>query len=469
MKSIWKQDVTLVPRKALQNNMSVQVVVIGGGMAGMLTAYFLQKKGIETIVLEANHIASGQTENTTAKITSQHGFFYADACKKMGRKRTLEYATANERAIDQFEEIINKERIECHFKRLPSYLYTRLEKNVKKLQEEAKAASRCTIGASYIDGKKIKELPFDVAGAVKFENQAQFHPLAFIKAIEKKVTVYENTKVISVKGHTVITDGNRIEADYIVFATHYPFINIPGLYFLRQHQERSYVLALKHVGELTGMYYGMDEGSLSLRCIDKTLLLGGGSHRTGKKITCEKEKYGYTFLKEKARQYYPKADIVAMWSAQDCMPHDKVPFLGMYSIFRPYWYVVSGFKKWGMTASMIGATIISNEIYEKIMEESNQGIRKKEKTDTRVFSPQRLYIRASLKNFCMDMCESIADLWKGLFAKPERRCPHMGCKTEWNPEETSWDCPCHGSRFTYEGECKDNPAQTNLKTFHNGV
>ena len=468
MKSIWRQDVTFVSGKSLQNNMSVQAVVIGGGMAGMLTAYFLQKKGVETVVLEANHIASGQTENTTAKITSQHGLFYADACKMLGNKRTMEYAVANERAIEQYEEIVKKEKIECHFKRLPSYLYTRQEKNRKKLQGEAKAAERCGIKSSYTEGKKIHELPFPVAGAVRFENQAQFHPLAFMKALSEKVTVYENTKVLSVKGHTVVTEKNRIEADYIVFATHYPFINVPGFYFLRQHQERSYVLALRDVGELSGMYYGIDEDSLSFRSAGKTLLLGGGSHRTGKKNTGE-EGYGYTFLKEKAKEYYSKADITTQWSAQDCMPHDGVPFIGSYSVFRPYWYVASGFKKWGMTTSMIAATIISNEIYEKVMEDSGQKVSEKDSHYEEAFSPQRLLLWASIKDFCTDLGESVAGLGKGLLAKPERRCPHLGCKTEWNPEENSWDCPCHGSRFTYEGELKDNPAQMDLKTFHNGV
>lgn len=469
MKSIWKQDVTLVSNKSLQNSMGVQAVVIGGGMAGLLTAYFLQKKGIETVVLEATHIAGGQTQNTTAKITSQHGLFYADACKKIGRQRAREYAMANEMAISRFEEVIRQEKIECGFQRLPSYLYTTQEEQVELLKEEARAASRCGIDSSYVNGREIKELPFPVAGAVKFENQAQFHPLAFMKAISEKVTVYDNTKVLAVKGHTIITEDNQIEADYIVFATHYPFVNVPGFYFMRQHQERSYVMALKEAGELSGMYYGIEEDALSFRSVGKDVLLGGGSHRTGKKITCNDAKYGYSFLEKKAKQYYPEAEIVARWSAQDCISHDKVPFIGKYSVFFPYWYVATGFKKWGMTTSMIAATAINEEIYEEILEDSGQKESATRINQAGIFSPQRIWVRAAGKSFCVDMKESIVGLAKGSVTKKEPRCPHMGCKTEWNPQENSWDCPCHGSRFTYEGELIDNPAQTNLKTHYNGV
>ena len=278
-------------RKPLQNDMSVQVVVIGAGITGILTAYFLQKKGITAVVLEADRIAGGQTQNTTAKITSQHGYFYAEAVRKMGRKKAAIYASANENAIQKFEQLIEKENISCQFERLSSYLYTTEEKNRKKMQKEAKIAAELGIHASFVDGTQLTELPFSVNCAVRFDNQAQFHPLAFIKHLAKEVTIYENTKVLSVKGHTVYTEDKQIEADYIVFATHYPFINIPGFYFLRQHQERSYVMALRNCEKLKGMYYSMDENGLSLRSAESCLLLGGGSHRTGKKISCKNEHY----------------------------------------------------------------------------------------------------------------------------------------------------------------------------------
>lgn len=152
-------------------------------------------------------------------------------------------------------------------------------------------------------------------------------------------------------------------------------------------------------------------------------------------------------MRKQAEQYYPDAEETAFWAAQDCMPHDRIPFIGKYSVLRPYWYVATGFKKWGMTSSMVAAMIISDMIcgrknpYEK------------------TFSPQRLMFRMGIKNFCVDVVESVAGLAKGFFGNKQERCSHMGCHLEWNEEEKTWDCPCHGSRFEKNGELIDNPAK----------
>lgn len=221
--------------------------------------------------------------------------------------------------------------------------------------------------------RQIKELPFAIKAAVCFPNQAQFHPLEFIAYLEKELVVYEHTKVLSVKKNIVYTQKGQIEADHIIFATHYPITNVPGFYFLRQHQERSYVLALADQEQLSGMYYGIDKGRLSLRSAGDFLLLGGGGHRTGK-CKCKQKKnefFGYSFLRKQAKLYYPDADIACEWSAQDCMTHDDIPFIGKYSVFRQNWYVATGFKRWGMTSSMIAAQIISNHICQTTEIEKN--------------------------------------------------------------------------------------------------
>lgn len=304
MQSIWSKTTQVSQRKELKDDTHVQNVVIGAGMAGILIAYFLKKQGQEVIVLEADHIAGGQTENTTAKITSQHGLIYHDMINKAGFNRAKGYAQANEAAIQAYEEIIREEGISCHFERLPSFLYSLKEDFTEILEKEADAAKELGIDAQFVDENEIQDLPFKVSGAVCFENQAQFHPLEFIKALSDKVTIYENTNVISVHGHVVISDKGTITADNIIFATHYPFINLPGFYFIRQHQERSYVLALegKEVSDkLSGMYYGIDEGGLSFRRAEGKLLFGGGSHRTGKKV-CDCEKKGYSYLREQAQK-----------------------------------------------------------------------------------------------------------------------------------------------------------------------
>ena len=420
-------------------------------MAGLLIAYFLQEKGQEVIVLEAKEIASGQTKNTTAKITSQHGCIYHDMIRNCGFERSAGYAKANEAAIQLYKEIITKEGIDCHFETLPSFLYSQREHGTERLKKEARAARALGIKAEYVRGERIEELPFGVMGAVKFVDQAQFHPLKFIQKIAEKLTIYEHTKVLEVDEHFVITQEHVIVADNVIFATHYPFPIVPGYYFMRQHQSRSYVVALE--GEqvpkqLEGMYYGIDWDGLSFRHAQGTLLVGGGSHRTGKTFKNGKRvQGGMCYLKEQVNRYYPAGEIVASWAAQDCMPHDGIPFIGKYSMKHENWFVATGFQKWGMTTAMISAMIISDLVIGK------------KNPYAAVFSPQRLLVRSGAKRFLVDMWESVIGIGSGVFAKKNQKCTHMGCTLQWNAEEESWDCPCHGSRYTKEGEVMDNPAQ----------
>ena len=447
MKSLWSKTTQLPARETLSADIRAQNVVIGAGIAGILIAYLLQEKGQEVIVLEAKEVASGQTKNTTAKITSQHGLIYNDLIKNVGVERAKGYAQANEDAIHMYKEIITKEGIACHFEELPSFLYSLREDGMQKLKKEAKAAKLLGINAEYLRGDKIKDLPFGVMGAVKFGGQAQFHPLEFIQAIAEKLVIYEHTNVLEVDEHFVITDKHVVVADNIIFATHYPFPIVPGYYFLRQHQSRSYAIAIEGEGvpeRLDGMYYGIDRDGLSFRHVDGKLIVGGGSHRTGKSG-------GYCCLREQILKCYPKAVESSYWAAQDCMPHDGIPFIGRFSMKHENWYGATGFQKWGMTTAMVSAMIISDMIVGK------------ENAYTKVFTPQRLLIRAGYKNFFVDVWESIIGLGSGVFVKKEQRCTHMGCALHWNEEEQSWDCSCHGSRFTKEGETIDNPAQTMLK------
>lgn len=476
--SVWTKSTLIPERKSLSGNIETEVAVIGAGMTGILTAYFLKKAGKKVIVLEADRIGSGQTQNTTAKITSQHGGIYSRLTRDYGVEQARLYAKANEAAIAAYERIIEKNHIECHFERLPSYLYSTSDK--KALEDEAKLAASFGISAYYTEES---ELPFAIAGAVCFENQAQFHPLEFIKELSKDIKVCEQTKVLSVKGHCIDTSEGKVIAKYIVFATHYPIINIPGFYFVRQHQERSYVLAISNVKNLYGMYYSIDRGGLSFRMEENVLLIGGGGHRTGQEAVPGEE--GYEFLRNAADKYYPEHKELAHWSAQDCMSHDNLPFIGRYSMFRPYWYVATGFKKWGMTDAMLSAMILSDHIcgadnpYEKL------------------FTPKRLHLKAGLGGLLKDIGVSAKSLAKGAFHLPFQgvssvkpgqgkivriglrrygcykeetgkihkisvRCPHMGCELTWNQEERTWDCPCHGSRFDVAGNLIDEPAQTSL-------
>ncbi|MBQ6843217.1 MAG: FAD-dependent oxidoreductase [Agathobacter sp.] len=451
MKSLWSQTTQLESRETLSADLRVQNVVIGAGITGILIAYLLQDKGLDVLVLEANEVASGQTRNTTAKITSQHGLIYHDMIKNTGMERAKGYAQANEAAIHIYKKIITKEGIACHYEELPSFLYTQKEEGVEKLRKEVKAARACGIQAEYVRGDGITELPFGVMGAVRFEHQAQFHPLEFIQTLAEKLTIYEHTRVVEVDEHFVITDKHVIVAENVIFATHYPFPIVPGYYFLRQHQSRSYALVLKGEGvpqKLSGMYYGIDRDGLSFRCCEGNLILGGGSHRTGKK---QAKTEGFCGLRKQAKEYYPSAEETAFWAAQDCMPHDGIPFIGKFSIQHDNWYVATGFQKWGMSTAMVAAMIICDAIMGR------------ENPWAKVFSPQRFLVKAGYKHFLIDAWESVAGLTRGVFKKKNQKCSHVGCALHWNEEEESWDCPCHGSRYTKSGDVMDGPAQDGIK------
>ena len=440
MESIWTETVDMEQQPKLQQDISTEAVVIGGGMAGILTAYFLEKRGIHTVVLEAKRVGSGQTGGTTAKITLQHGLFYHRMTELIGRERMEGYAAANREAVDNYRLLADRERISCDLQEAGAFLYSR--QNVHLLEEEAMAAESLGIKASLTTSTG---LPFPVAGALEFPGQAMFHPLKFLQGIMKGLTIYEGTKAISVEGTTVITNHGRVKGKYIVFATHYPFVNFPGYYFLRMHQERSYCIALKNVPRLDGMYYGIDKNGLSLRSYGEYLLLGGLGHRTGE----NRQGAQYQRLLKAARTYYPECVPVWRWSAQDCVSVDQIPYIGRYSISRPDWFVAAGFHKWGMTGSMVSAMIISDLIAEG------------ESRYEKIFTPQRYLLRASVGEQLKEIGHSAAGLGN-IFTKAPR-CPHLGCRLKWNKTERTWDCPCHGSRFDRDGQLIDNPAQTDLR------
>lgn len=453
MESLWRQQTGIIEPHLRTEQGTIReshwdVVVVGAGMAGILTAYFLQKQGKKVLIVEAKTIASGQTERTTAKITSQHGLKYTELIKNVGEEKAKLYAQANEQAIAQYARLIKELEIDCHFERVDAYLYSAIQEEV--LREEAKAAERLGIHAEFTTET---ELPFEVKGAVYFENQAQFSPLEFVKRVSEELNILEHTLVTEIKDNWVITNRGILTADDIVVASHYPIRNVPGFYFLRQHQERSYVLALAGTEPIKNMYYGIDEGGLSFRQAGEYLLLGGSGHRTGPTYGKKGKTKGacqgaYEHLEQEAKQYYPKSRVTTRWSAQDCMPHDGIPFIGKYSVFTPHLYVATGFQKWGMSTSMVAAKLLCDEICGK------------ENPYETLFTPQRLLIRAGSKDFLKDVGISAMNLTKGLFTG--KRCSHMGCALSWNPQTKSWDCPCHGSRFDEEGKILDNPAKEDL-------
>ena len=430
MNSIWTETAQAPSYGQLNEDLKTDVLVIGGGIAGILCAYMLKKAGVDYVLVEADRIGAGITKNTTAKITSQHGLIYHTLIKKFGREKAGLYLEANQSAVSKYRELCRD--IDCDFEEKDAFVYS--IDNPKKIEKELNALKELGFSADYAESVP---LPFKIAGAVRFECQAQFHPLKFMYAISKGLNIYEHTKVLEIAPNLVKTKGGNITAKKIIVATHFPFINKHGFYFLKMYQHRSYVIALKNATDVSGMYLDDNEKGLSFRNYDDLLLLGGGSHRTG-------EKGGnWAVLREFAKQNYPEAETVYEWATQDCMPLDGVPYIGHYSGSTPDLYVATGFNKWGMTSAMVSAELLTDMVLEK------------ENPYAEVFDPSRSML-------CAQLFANIGKAVLNLITPTVPRCPHMGCALKYNPDERSWDCSCHGSRFTEDKKLIDNPATKDL-------
>ena len=301
MDSIWTKTARLPEFEALKADLKTDVLIIGGGLAGLLCAHALTKAHVDCALVEADSICSGITKNTTAKITSQHGLIYDRLVRTLGAERARLYLEANQRALRRYRALCRE--IDCDFVEQSAFVYAR--KDRRKLDSELEALSRLGFNADF---SAELPLPFPVAGAVAFPDQAQFHPLKFAAHIAKGLSLFEHTKVLELMPGKAITTGGDIAAERIIVATHFPLLNKHGGYFMKLYQDRSYVLALKNAPALDGMYRDADEKGLSFRGWQDMLLLGGGSHRTGKAGG------GWRELEAFARRCYPDAQIEARWA-----------------------------------------------------------------------------------------------------------------------------------------------------------
>lgn len=431
MESLWEQTSEIKSFGQLRGDIKTDVLVIGGGMCGLLCAYLLKTAGVDCVLAEADRICGGITKNTTAKITSQHGLIYHRLMKEFGVGKARRYYNANEAALAKFREICSG--IDCDFETKDAYVYSL--RDYGKIEKEL-TALEC-IGCKAEFSQEVS-LPFNVAGAVMFPGQAQFNPLRFAASICDGLPIYEHTRVTELIGTRALTEHGTITAKKIIVATHFPFINTHGLYFLKMYQHRSYVIAIENAPEIDGMYVDEAEKGMSFRNYNDLLLIGGGDHRTGKKGGCWEE------LRAFARRYFPGANEKYHWATQDCMTLDGVPYIGAYSPKTEGVYVATGFNKWGMTSSMTAAMILTDMILG----------RKNENAE--VFSPSRSILRPKL---ALNALEAVA----GLLTPSSKRCPHLGCALKWNKYEHTWDCSCHGSRFEKDGKLIDNPATGDLK------
>lgn len=432
--SIWTKDITMPQFPQLKGDIRTKVLIIGGGITGLLCAYFLKQAGVDYCLVEKNRICSGITRGTTAKITSQHGLIYHKLLKSMGQERAAMYLKAGEMAVSRYRTM--GRQFDCDMEEKDSYIYMR--EKPYPLERELAALEKLGYPAELAEHLP---LPFETAGAVRFPDQLQFHPLKFAAMIASGLNIYENSGVREMTEYLALTENGTIAAEKVIVATHFPFLNTRGSYFIKMYQQRAFVLALSAGPDVQGMYRDGKKDGLSFRNQKDVLLVGGGSRRTGHGL---RDKRDFEALRATVSDILPQTRVIAEWAAQDCMSLDDMPYIGHYSKNTPDLFVATGYNKWGMTNSMVAAILLTDLVQEK------------ENEYAPLFSSSRSMLRPQLAINAFEAA-------KGILHPTDRyRCSHMGCVLHWNREEKTWECPCHGSRFDEEGGLLDNPAMEGM-------
>lgn len=374
MNSLWlSENLNNDIFQKLDKDIYTDVCIIGAGIFGLTSAYYLSNSGLKVTVIDKSDIGRKTTGHTTAKITSQHGLFYTYLINTYGEQFAKDYLFANEEAIQNIKNIIDTENIKCDFEKQSNFVYTTNKHEIDNIKKEVDCVNCIGFPANFVT--KVG-LPFEIAGAIQFKNQAQFNPIKYINGlcnciIKNNGKIYTNTTVYDVKkdanNFSTLTVGGTIHSKYVILASHYPFINFPGIYFFKMYQSTSYVIGIDTKKTLfNGMYITALEPTYSFRTANyqgkKILLLGGCGHKTGVPVSYSQ---GYATLENYAKQLYPNCEILFRWDTRDCISLDKIPYIGAFSTSFDNFYVGTGFNKWGMTTSNVAANIISDMILGK--------------------------------------------------------------------------------------------------------
>jgi glycine/D-amino acid oxidase-like deaminating enzyme/nitrite reductase/ring-hydroxylating ferredoxin subunit len=473
--SIWLETTgPEFPR--LERDIAADVAVVGGGIVGVTTALLLHEAGARVVLIDANRIGHGVTGHTTAKVSSQHGLRYASLRSQHGAEAARAYGEANEQALEWIAARVERDRLDCDFRRRSAYVYS---KEWSQIEDEARAASAAGLPAWFAESAP---LPFDTGPAVRFADQAEFHPHKYLLGlVEQLPEVYERTHAVQV-GDAVRTPGGAITARHTIVATHMPFPD-RSLAFARVHPQRSYAITCRIAdAPPDGMFISADEPTRSVRTVGELLLVGGEGHRPGA-ATADR----YARLEAFAREHWDVQAVEHRWSSQDLLPADGLPLVGRLTPWEPSVLMATGFAKWGITNGTAAAHILTDLVLGR------------ENPHASLFDPRRLHLRAGATKLVTenakvaahfvgdrlrdrgareltDLAPSEGDIVRhagervagyrdddGALIAVSATCTHLGCQVRFNDAERTWDCPCHGSRFAVDGSVLEGPAVHRLE------
>ncbi|PLS05772.1 FAD-dependent oxidoreductase [Neobacillus cucumis] len=499
-RTYWR-EIDLPNFKTLDQDINVDVAIVGAGITGIIAAYLLAKAGKKTAILEAGGILNGTTGHTTAKLTAQHGLIYDEFINHFGKEKTRMYYESMMQAVQFVENTVKENGIDCDFSKQDAYVYATTDEYDEKLKTEWEAYKTLDI-----DGALKDSIPFKIPAkaALMMSNQAQFHPLKFLKAILEEALqagclVYENTVADDIEDDhqepkVVTKDGKKVTAKHVIIASHFPFYDKPGLYFARMYADRSYAIGIKTTQEYPGgMYISADSPSRSIRFTpldngENLLIIGGENHKTGQGVDTLKH---FEELQTFAEEVFGVKEYHYRWSAQDNVTLDKMPYIGPYTAERKNVLVATGYKKWGMTTGILAGHILKDyivggtnrfaELYSPSRFQADPDLKEVLSTNADVAKhllKGKLEIVEKIPEDLQDGEGSVV-MYRGKRAgayKDENgklyivdtTCTHLGCECEWNHAEKSWDCPCHGSRYSYAGDVIEGPTNKPLGLLKKG-
>ncbi len=492
--SVWVETGPTPPAlPRLKEDVEADVVVLGGGIVGITTALLAQEQGARVVLLEANRLACGVSGHTTAKVSSQHGMIYSRLQSSFGADTARAYGQANEAALEWMAARIERNAIDCDFRRRESYAYVMSPSSRSQVEEETRAAIEAGLPARLVE---LTPLPYSVEAAVRFENQAEFHVRKYLLALADRLIeaggrVYEHSHAVQVDADDrclVKTPGGTVTADQVVIATHFPFPD-RSLAFMRVHPQRSYAILCRIAGSPPeGMFISGDSPTRSVRAVpldgEELLLVGGEGHRTGTGGNTEER---YRRLEAFAREHWDVRSVEYRWSSQDNTTIDGLPLVGRMTPRGDRVLMATGFAKWGMTGGTAAALLLTDLLLDRPSASAS------------LFDPNRLTPRASARAFVKENAvagvrfvgdrlgksgqRSIEELAPGEgdivrlagekvaayrdeageLSAVSATCTHLGCQVNFNRAERSWDCPCHGSRFSTDGDVLQGPAVHRLE------
>jgi glycine/D-amino acid oxidase-like deaminating enzyme/nitrite reductase/ring-hydroxylating ferredoxin subunit len=486
--SLWLDTAPPPERPALKGDLDFDVCVIGAGIAGLAAAALLREDGADVAVLEMDRVGAGTTGYTTAKVSSNHQLVYSELESKHSEKAARVYAEANEAGLDWLRRTVQEHGIECDWRDKQAFTYAATDDDGPSIEDELAAAQRAGLPVSFTTDT---DLPFAVAGAIRFEDQAEFHPTKFTNALATRLEdegcrIFERTRALGVSTGepcSVETDtGGGVRAHRVIVATHYPFLD-RGLFFPRLSPKRSYCIAVRATGELPqGMYISASEPTRSIRATPDLLLVGGEGHKTGHGDPAA----AYARLEAWARERFAVEAVEYRWASQDNMPADGIPYVGHLVPTSDRILTATGFRKWGITNGVAAAMMLADEI-------AGRDNPWRSTFDANRFTPTAAlpsivregadfsvsFVADRLKPGDVGSLDDLAPGEGGIVRDGFQRvagyrdeageltvlsptCTHLYCQVRWNGAERTWDCPCHGSRFDAKGKVVEGPAVQDL-------